>query len=188
MCFRSSRFESDVQVRPLSGDSLSEQRHMCEWCHGLLPLHLPFWLQGEWTSTTPHTAHPRLASFLSSCTRVLNIPMSYVHHYMQRASSSIFPSWTRCLWSFLISSYCTQAAVVCVVDTCSVVRPWRWGLGLLANALQEMWRMWAALRRQFILRQAAMRNDKCDQAGAYKNLIYAASITVHFRELEQIAL
>ncbi len=33
-----------------------------------------------------------------------------------------------------------------------------------------------------------MRNDKCDQAGAYKNLIYAASITVHFRELEQIAL
>ncbi len=65
----------------------------------------------------------------------------------KRASSSIFPSWTRCLWGFLISSYCTQEAVVCVVDACSVVRPWRWGLGPLANTLLEMWRMWAALRR-----------------------------------------
>ncbi len=33
-----------------------------------------------------------------------------------------------------------------------------------------------------------MRNDKCDQAGAYKKVNYAASIAVHFCELEKIAL
>lgn len=32
-----------------------------------------------------------------------------------------------------------------------------------------------------------MRNEKCDRAGTYKNVNYAASVAVHFSEFEQIA-
>lgn len=57
-----------------------------------------------------HIYH-RVASILSSCTRVQNIQnilLSYVHHYMQESLIIHLPKLNFLYLNFLISSYCTQ--------------------------------------------------------------------------------
>lgn len=166
--FRSSRFESDVQVRPLSGGSLSEQRHMCEWCDRLLPLHLPFQLQGERTANGPHTSCPPAHVF--RIYRIFLWVMCIIT--CKRASSSIFPSSSYCIWiSWLVPIVPGQRlwGDVCV-DSFSAGTVWPWGWS---------WQMHCKRCKEcgLLFKSNLFRDKKLWEmiSGAYRNANFMAS-------------
>lgn len=142
-----------------------------------------------------HIYH-RVASILSSCTRVRNIqniPLSYVHHYMQETLIIHLPKLNFLYLNFLISSYCTQGRClwgdVCVADSAGTVWPWGWSLGphckrceeceLLSKAIyfetrsHEKWEVW-----QGVYKNANLTASSSSLPWAKTNCFYKRTIVL----------